>query len=119
MTGPATVKVTQSSSLGPILTDAAGRTLYMFANDKDKTSACYDQCERNWPPLLTRGQPQAGDGAQAGKLSTTNRRDGSVQVVYGDFPVYYYTPDTAPGDTKGQGVGGVWYVLTANGEPKK
>ncbi len=117
--GPAVVKVTQNPSLGAILTDAAGRTLYMFTNDKDKTSACYDQCERTWPPLLTRGQPQAGEGAATAKLSTTARRDGSMQVVYDEYPLYYYTPDTAPGDTKGQRVGNVWFVLGASGEPIK
>lgn len=118
-TGPATVKVTQNPTLGAILTDSAGRTLYMFTRDADKTSNCYDQCERNWPPLLTLGQPQATSGADATKLSTTTRKDNSVQVVYGDFPLYYYTPDTAAGETKGQGVGSVWYVLGADAKPMK
>lgn len=118
-TGPAAVKVTQNPTLGAILTDSAGRTLYMFTKDADKSSTCYDQCERNWPPLLTQGQPQATSGADATKLSTTTRKDNSVQVVYGDFPLYYYTPDTAPGETKGQGVGSVWYVLGADAKPMK
>lgn len=118
-TGPASVKVTQNSTLGAILTDSAGRTLYMFTRDADKTSNCYDQCALNWPPLLTLGQPQATSGADATKLSTTTRKDNSVQVVYGDFPLYYYTPDTAAGETKGQGVGSVWYVLGADAKPMK
>lgn len=117
--GPAKVAVTQRGTLGSILTDAAGRTLYMFTKDQEKSSSCYDQCARTWPPLLTRGQPQAGTGADASKLSTTTRRDGTVQVVYGEYPLYYYTPDTAPGDTRGQGVGKVWFVLGADGEAMK
>lgn len=118
-TGPAQVKLTQSATLGTLLTDAVGRTLYMFANDKDRMSNCYDNCQRTWPPLLTRGQPQAGQGVDVSKLSTTNRRDGATQVVYGDFPLYYFTPDTAPGDTKGQAVNNVWFVLGPDGQPRR
>ena len=76
-TGPATVKAVVNSSVATsILADATGRTLYMLTTDKDKTSACYDNCERLWPPLLTQGAPIAGDGATAARL-----RDGVAEQI--------------------------------------
>ena len=58
----------------------------------------------------------SGDGIDASKLGITTRKDGSVQVTYNGWPLYYYDKDKAPGDATGQGVGGVWYVVSAAGE---
>lgn len=116
MTGPATVMVTDNTELGAILTDDKGMTLYLFTNDSPGTSNCYDQCAVNWPPLLTSGDPIAGEGADAGLLGTTERTDGTMQVTYNGWPLYYWINDTGPGDTTGQGVGEVWYVLSPQGE---
>ncbi len=112
MTGPATVMVTENAGLGAILTDDKGMTLYLFTNDTPGTSNCYNQCAVNWPPLLTSGDPVAGEGADAALLGTTERTDGTVQVTYNGWPLYYWINDTGPGDTTGQGVGEVWYVLS-------
>ena len=49
-------------------------------------------------------------------LGTTTRTDGTVQVTYNGWPLYYYVKDKAPGDVTGQDVGGVWYVVSAAGE---
>lgn len=90
--------------------------------DKDTTpgqSSCYGDCATAWPPLITAGKATAGGGADASKISTTTRTDGSTQVVYGDWPLYYYVKDQAPGDTTGQAVGGVWWVVGADGAPIK
>lgn len=116
VTGPATVMVTDNAELGAILTDDQGMTLYLFTNDTPGTSNCYNQCAINWPPLLTSGDPIAGDGADAGLLGTTERTDGTVQVTYNGWPLYYWINDTGTGDTTGQGVGEVWYVLSPQGE---
>jgi predicted lipoprotein with Yx(FWY)xxD motif len=107
-----TVKVSQHPTLGPILTDADGMTLYLFTKDTNGVSACYGTCEEKWPPLvISQGQtPTAGPGV-TGKLGTTVRKDGSIQVTYEGWPLYYWVDDTQPGDATGQGVGGVWYVI--------
>jgi predicted lipoprotein with Yx(FWY)xxD motif len=110
----ATIGVSESS-LGQILTGEAGRTLYVFKNDSGGTSSCYDSCAQNWPPLLTQGAPQAGTGADAAMLGTTERTDGTTQVTYNGMPLYYFAPDTAAGDVNGQGVGEVWYVVSPAG----
>jgi predicted lipoprotein with Yx(FWY)xxD motif len=100
---------------GRILVDGEGKTLYAFLNDTDGTSTCYDECATNWPPLLADGDPVAGEGLDAAQLSTVERTDGSLQVKYGAWPLYYFAADAAAGDTTGQGVGEVWYVIGADG----
>jgi predicted lipoprotein with Yx(FWY)xxD motif len=103
-----------SSSLGDILVDADGRTLYAFTKDKGDQSACSGECAANWPALT--GTATAGTGAQAALLSTSVQANGDSQVTYGGRPLYYFAGDAKPGDTNGQGVGNVWFALTADGE---
>ena len=103
-----------NSKLGDILVDADGRTLYAFTKDKGDQSACSGDCATNWPALT--GTATAGTGAQAALLSTAMQANGSSQVTYGGKPLYYFAGDAKPGDTKGQGVGSVWFAVTADGE---
>lgn len=114
--GEATVAVA-SSDLGDVLVDGEGKTLYLFLNDEQGESVCYDGCEQTWPPLL--GPATAGAGADESLLSTVERKNGAQQVTYNGWPVYYYAADSAAGDTKGQGVGDVWFALDASGEAVK
>jgi predicted lipoprotein with Yx(FWY)xxD motif len=107
----------KTTSLGTIIVDAEGRTLYKFDNDKAGTSTCYDQCAANWPALVATGTPTAGPGLDASKLTTVDRTDGTKQVKYGDFPLYHFAADTAAGDTNGQGKGKIWWVVGADGKP--
>ena len=107
-----------SSSLGDVLVDGAGTTLYMFDPDAQGASTCYDECAINWPPLLLlTDEPIAGDGADQSLLGSVQRDDGGAQVTYAGWPLYYFIQDAAPGDVNGQGVNGVWWVLDAEGEP--
>lgn len=106
-----------SSDLGDILVDPDGRTVYLFLNDTDGESTCYDDCEANWPPLVADGDPVAGDGVDASKLGTTERTDGTVQVTYGGMPLYHFAGDEAAGDTNGQEIADVWYVVAPDGSP--
>jgi predicted lipoprotein with Yx(FWY)xxD motif len=103
-----------SSKPGDILVDADGRTLYAFTKDKGDQSVCSGECATNWPALT--GPATAGTGAQAGLLSTATQANGSSQVTYGGKPLYYFAGDAKPGDTNGQGVGDVWFAVTADGE---
>jgi predicted lipoprotein with Yx(FWY)xxD motif len=107
----------KTTSLGMIIVDAQGRTLYKFDNDTAGTSTCYDQCAANWPALVAAGTPTAGPGLDASKLTTVDRTDGTKQVKYGEFPLYYFAADKAPGDTNGQGKGKIWWVVGADGKP--
>lgn len=102
------------SSLGPILVDGDGNTLYLFTPDNQGESVCYDQCEAAWPPLVD--DFAAGDGIDAALLGTAPRADGTDQVTYNGWPLYYFANDTAPGDVNGQGVNDVWYVLSPDGQ---
>ena len=114
----ATVKIA-GSSLGRILVDSKGITLYDFVKDKGTTSVCYSACAALWPPLLTTGKPVAGPGVRASLLGTTRRKDGKLEVTYGGHPLYYFVTDRKPGQTTGQGVnqfGGPWWVLSAAGK---
>jgi predicted lipoprotein with Yx(FWY)xxD motif len=108
---------TADSDLGEIVVDAEGRTLYVFLADEGGTSTCYDDCEASWPPLTVDGDPVAGEGIDASLLGTSPRDDGSTQVTLDGQPLYHFGADEAPGDTNGQGVGDVWYVVSPAGEP--
>ena len=110
----ATVTVAESGS-GKILADAKGMSLYLFTKDTESTSNCYDQCAENWPPLLVEGEPTAGKGIAPTLLGTTQRTDGSLQVTYNKLPLYYFVKDVNPGETAGQGVGEVWYLVSPYG----
>jgi predicted lipoprotein with Yx(FWY)xxD motif len=112
-----TVQV-RRTSLGKILVDSRGRTLYLFKKDTGGKSRCSGSCAVNWPPLLATGRPVAGSGIQASKLTTTKRPDGKKQVVYNRHPLYRFVGDMNPGDTKGQGLtafGARWFVVSPAG----
>jgi predicted lipoprotein with Yx(FWY)xxD motif len=107
------------STLGRILVDAKGITLYDFPPDKGTTSVCYGACAALWPPLTTTAKPVAGPGVRASLLGTTKRKDGKLEVTYNGHPLYYFVSDRKPGQTTGQGLdqfGGPWWVLTPAGK---
>ena len=107
----AIVKVTNNPTLGNILTDSRGMTLYIFTKDTANVSNCYDKCAAAWPALMVSGGQSASGTIAGGTLGTIQRKDGSTQVTYNNMPLYYYAKDTKPGDTTGQNVGGVWFVV--------
>ncbi len=114
---PSALAVAQDPTLGQIMTDGSGRTLYVFMNDTPGTSNCYDACAQKWPALYAAGTTDVKEGAQASLLGTTVRKDGTIQVTYNGRPLYYWASDVKPGDTLGQGVGSVWFVVTPAGDP--
>jgi predicted lipoprotein with Yx(FWY)xxD motif len=109
--------VVSNSGLGAILTDDRGNTVYLFEMDRADKSACYEGCESTWPPLEASGRPTGGDGVLDALLGTIERTDGTIQVTYADHPIYRYSGDKVPGDTNGQDIGGVWYVVAPSGDP--
>jgi predicted lipoprotein with Yx(FWY)xxD motif len=116
--GGSKVAAAKNPKLGLILVSSDGFTLYDFHKDKGTKSACYGACAGTWPPLITSGDPQATKGAEAAKLGTTKRDDGTLQVTYAGHPLYTYVADTKPGDTKGHdftSFGAQWYALQPSG----
>lgn len=115
----AQVALGKSDQFGSFLVDAKGMSLYLYTKDSPNTSVCYDKCATAWPPLLTSGAPVGGDGLDASKFGTTTRTDGTTQVTYNSWPLYYFAKDKQPGDTTGQNVGNVWYLVAPSGEAIK
>jgi predicted lipoprotein with Yx(FWY)xxD motif len=105
-------------SLGKILVNSRGRTLYLFQKDSGTRSECTGACEANWPPLRASGSPAIGSGANASLLASTMRSDGSRQITYNNHPLYTFVKDIKAGDTNGEGVtafGGTWYAISPAG----
>lgn len=117
--GAGTTVSTAKNKLGTILVGSNGRTLYLFEKDSGGKSACKSGgCAALWPPLTTTGKPTAGGGVDASKLSTTAGASGAKIVTYNGHPLYFYAPDTSPGQTTGQAInsfGADWFVLGAKG----
>jgi predicted lipoprotein with Yx(FWY)xxD motif len=113
-----TIVSTGKTSLGRILVDSRGRTLYMFGKDQKGRSSCTGQCASFWPPLLTSGKPRVAGSAKASFVGTTKRADGRLQVTYNHHPLYRFVKDTRKGQTNGEGLnafGAHWYVVSPAG----
>lgn len=109
---------TGETDLGEVLTTADGMTIYGFTNDSGGTSTCDDGCAEAWPPVLIDGETLPA-GLDADVFSVIERSDETYQLKAGDWPLYTFSGDSAPGDTNGQGTGGVWFVATADGQLQK
>lgn len=104
-----------STSLGRVVVNSAGWTLYVFGHDTAGKSTCYTGCSSTWAPLLTVGRPVAGAGIKASLLGTTKRRDGKLQVTYAGHPLYRFAGDSGSGQTNGEGYGNLWFAVSASG----
>lgn len=113
----ATINVATDPNLGKILVDGKGLTLYVFTKDEPDKSNCIADCLKAWPPLLSQGGPNLGDGVDASLVGTATLADGSKIVTYNHMPLYYYAKDTKPGDTTGQNIGSVWFAVSPDGKP--
>jgi predicted lipoprotein with Yx(FWY)xxD motif len=114
MAQDAALQTADKEPFGSYLTDADGKSLYLFTSDAGTESSCYDNCATNWPPLT--GEVKAGSGIDATLIGMTQRTDGTSQVTYNGHPLYYYAKDMGPGDTTGQDVGEKWYLVSPAGE---
>jgi len=114
---PAMVDV-RSTSLGALLVDARGHTLYLFEKDRNGNSTCSGACAGLWPPVTSATRAVAGDGADAAQLGSAVGSHGTPIVTYGGHPLYTYAGDTRPGDVSGQGLdqfGAKWYAVAPSG----
>lgn len=106
-----TVETVSDPELGTYFTDPDGMALYIFLKDEPNSgkSTCYDKCEENWP-VFSSEEPLSLPEGVPGELGTITRDDGTTQVTYNGWPLYYWIDDMEPGDVTGQGVGDVWYL---------
>jgi len=103
-------KIMTKDGVGAYMADAKGMTLYYFTKDTVGKSVCLDGCVEKWP-LYTADKVEPQAGLAAKDFGSIKREDGKSQVTYKGFPLYYFFKDKKAGDTLGQGVGGVWYVI--------
>lgn len=108
-----TVSLTiKDTKIGNVLANAKGQTIYWYSKDmKGGPSTCTGSCLAAWPAVS--GKPAAAMGVTfAGKLGSVANASGTVQATYNGYPLYRYAEDMAPGQTSGNGAGGVWHVIT-------
>jgi len=86
--------------------DAKGMTVYIFDNDAWEKSSCYDGCAADWPPFHAKK-----DAVAYGHFTVMKRADNSYQWAWQGKPLYYWKGDKNPGDTYGDGMGGLWHVV--------
>jgi predicted lipoprotein with Yx(FWY)xxD motif len=104
-----------TTSLGPVVVDSTGHTLYLYLKDTAATPTCTGACAKAWPPATVTGSPTASADI-TGTVTVAPAADGTSQLVLDGHPLYRYAADGAPGDVNGQGVGSVWYAVTASGQ---
>lgn len=104
------------TDLGEVVVDAEGMVVYYFTNDEADSgvSACEGGCLEAWPPVLSDSETPEVEGV-TGEVGTIETPDGELQVTINGMPIYYFAEDEAPGDTNGQGVNEVWYVVAPDG----
>ncbi len=112
--GSGVALATAESSLGTVLVDAAGLTLYAFTPDTGGVPTCVDSCADAWPPAFVDGEPTV-DGVDAALVTTVEHPAGGTQLVVDGHPLYTFAGDAAPGDVNGQGSGDAWFAVAPDG----
>jgi predicted lipoprotein with Yx(FWY)xxD motif len=114
-----TIVGTAKTSVGTVVVDGSGRTLYLFANDTGPKSTCSGKCAAHWPPFITSATPRAIGGVQASALALYKRGDGRQQVMIDGHPLYFFKGDKSAGELNGQGVnafGAKWFTVSSSGK---
>jgi predicted lipoprotein with Yx(FWY)xxD motif len=109
---------TARTSIGTVLVNSRGHTLYLFAKDRNGKSSCNGQCASFWPPLISTAKARAVAGAKESLIGKTRRADGRMQVTYNHHPLYTFVMDKSKGQTKGEGFlafGAKWYAISPSG----
>ena len=105
-----------TDNLGPHITGEDGKTLYLRTSDPAGGSSCTGGCAGTWPPFtLDAGETVTAGAGVTGTLTTFARADGSMQVAINGHALYYYAGDSAAGQSNGEGIGGVWFVVEPSG----
>ncbi|MDD1679941.1 MAG: hypothetical protein LUO93_12255 [Methanomicrobiales archaeon] len=112
-----TVVIMKNTNVGTYLADGMGKTLYVFRNDMTGMSACTGTCIQTWPVFLSTNVI-VPSGLTGSDFAVIQRTDGTSQSIHKGMPLYYYSGDSNPGDTRGQGIGGVWFVAPLGNLPQ-
>jgi predicted lipoprotein with Yx(FWY)xxD motif len=112
------IKLAKKDGIGSYLTDAEGKTLYWFKKDTPGQSVCAGPCVEKWP-LYYRETVAPPEGIAAKEFVTIQRADGKPQTTFRGYPLYYWVNDAKQGDTSGQGVNNVWFVIDPGNFPPK
>jgi predicted lipoprotein with Yx(FWY)xxD motif len=108
----------RSTSLGPVLVDSRGHTLYVFDLDRGTKSTCTGVCAANWFPFLTTAKPLTAGGVSAAKLGLAKRAGGKWQVMFAGHLLYFFAGDTAAGQVRGASITH-WAALSKAGAKVK
>jgi predicted lipoprotein with Yx(FWY)xxD motif len=112
------IKIQKKEGIGKYFTDTEGKTLYWFKKDSAGKSACSGPCLEKWP-IYYRGTVAAPKGIKGEAFGTITREDGKKQTTFRGYPLYYWINDKQAGDTNGQGVNNIWYVINPDNFPPK
>lgn len=104
------VKIMEKEIIGKFLADGNGMTLYHFTRDEKNSSSCIEGCALNWPPFYN-NLSAVGEGLAPTDFAVITRADARKQTTYKGMPLYYFKNDKYPGDTFGQGIGDVWFLI--------
>jgi len=116
--GKGTTITVGDSEFGSMLFDSNEQAIYIFENDSEGETVCYDECAEAWPPVFTEGEPKTGEGVKDSLIGTVKRRDGKRQVTYAGKPLYFYAHEK-PGQVRCHNVdlnGGLWWVVGPDGK---
>jgi predicted lipoprotein with Yx(FWY)xxD motif len=114
----------RTTSVGAILVDARGFTLYAFTKDGREKDMCatIGGCLSLWPLVTNGGKPIAGRGVASSLIGTIALKSGARQITYAGHPLYTYSADSGPGQTSYVNVsqfGGRWPALNGVGQEVK
>ena len=112
------IKITEKAGVGKYFTDTEGKALYWFKKDVPGKSACTGACLEKWP-IYYRETVAAPKGVEGKDFDTITREDGKKQTTFRGYPLYYWVNDKQSGDTMGQAVNNVWFVINPDNFPPK
>ncbi|MDO8592888.1 MAG: hypothetical protein Q7R92_03935 [bacterium] len=104
------VQLASKQGLANFMTDSRGMTLYYYPKDNIGKSNCYGGCAVAWPIFYSENLSVAAP-LNKEDFTAIARSDGSKQTSYKGWPLYYYQKDLNPGETLGEGVGNIWYIM--------
>ncbi|MBB5891147.1 hypothetical protein [Kutzneria kofuensis] len=107
-----------NTALGKVVVDDQGFTLYMYGHDSASPpkATCDGECALTWEPVSAQDGSVAVEGVGQGLVGEVTRSDGTKQMTLAGWPLYRYAPDQKPGDTTGQGQGGMWFAIGPDGK---
>ncbi len=111
-----TIDIASKALIGNYLVDGRGMALYYTVSDMPNYSNLPDETLSVWPVFYIPSifvPPQLN----AVDFGIYTRDNGVRQMTYKGYPLYYFFQDKTPGDTLGNKLGGVWFVVNPDSFP--